>query len=105
MTLAGRTPALVTSLAGAYALSGRRDEAETLLKELQERAASEYILPTCFAEAYASLGNTDEAFSWLEKAYKERNWGMLFLRHAWCWDPLRSDPRFDDLVQRMGFPE
>jgi len=105
ITLAGRTSALVTSLAGAYALSGRKDEAETLLRELQERAASEYILPIYFAEVYASFGNTDEAFSWLEKAYKERNWGMFFLRHAWYWDPLRSDPRFDDLVQRMGFPE
>jgi len=105
MTLAGRTPALVTSLAGAYALSGRKEEAETLIRELQERAASEYVSPTYFAEVYASLGNTDEAFRWLEKAYKERNWGMLYLRHDWCWDPLRSDPRFDDLVQRMGFPE
>ncbi|MHC4596902.1 MAG: tetratricopeptide repeat protein, partial [Planctomycetota bacterium] len=101
MTLAGRTPSLVTSLAGAYALSGRKDEAETLLKELHERAASEYILPTFFAEVYARLGNTDEAFRWLEKAYRERNWAMLFLRHGRYWDPLRSDPRFDDLVQRM----
>ena len=105
MTLAGRRLDLVTSLAGAYALSGRKDEAETLLRELQERAASEYILPTFFAEVYASLGNTDEAFRWLEKAYQERTWGMLFLRIWSIWDPLRSDPRFDDLVQRMGFPE
>jgi len=105
MTLAGRSPALVTSLAGAYALSGRKDEAEKLLQELQERAASEYVLPTYFAEMYVSLGNPDEAFRWLEKAYRDRSWGMLYLRHDWCWDPLRSDPRFDDLVQRMRFPE
>jgi tetratricopeptide (TPR) repeat protein len=105
ITLAGRTQALVTSLAGVYALSGRKDEAETLLQELQERATSEYVLPTSFAEVYASLGNKDEAFRWLEKAYQERNWGMLFLRIWHGWDPLRSDPRFDDLVQRMGFPE
>jgi TolB-like protein/Flp pilus assembly protein TadD len=105
VTLAGRTPALVTSLAGAYALSGRKEEAKALLQELQERAASEYILPTYFAEIYASLGNTDEAFRWLEKGYQEKNWNMLFLRHGWYWDPLRSDPRFDDLVQRMKFPE
>ncbi|MHC4175378.1 MAG: tetratricopeptide repeat protein, partial [Planctomycetota bacterium] len=105
ITLSGRTPELVTNLARAYALSGRKDEAETLLQELQERATSEYVLPTFFAEVYASLGDTDEAFRWLEKAYKERNWGMLFLRIWSSWDPLRSDPRFDDLVQRMGFPE
>jgi len=105
MTLAGRTPALVTSLADVYALSGRKDEAETLLQELQERATSEYILPTYFAEVYASLGNPDEAFRWLEKAYKERSWGMLFLRIWPMWDPLRSEPKFDEIVRRMNFPE
>ena len=105
MSLAGRTPRLVTTLARAYALSGRKDKAETLLKELQERAANEYIVPTFFAELYASLGNKEEAFLWLEKGYQERNWIMLFLRTARRWDPLRSDPRFDELVQRMNFPE
>jgi TolB-like protein/Tfp pilus assembly protein PilF len=106
ITLVGRTPVLVTSLAGAYALSGRKNEAEALLRELHERSASgEYIVPTFFAEVYASLGNTDEAFRWLERAYKERNFGMLFLRHGWYWDTLRSDPRFDDLVQRMKYPD
>jgi tetratricopeptide (TPR) repeat protein len=103
MSLAGRTQRLVTILARAYALSGRKDEAETLLQELQERAASEYILPTYFAQVHASLGNTDEAFQWLEKGYQERNWGMLWLKYGL--ESLRSDPRFDDLVQRMRFPE
>jgi tetratricopeptide (TPR) repeat protein len=105
MSLAGRTPRLVTLLARAYALSGRKDEAETLLQELQERATSEYVLPTCFADVYASLGNTDEAFRWLEKAYQERNFGMIWLKRSLAWESLRSDPRFDELVQRMGFPE
>jgi TolB-like protein/Tfp pilus assembly protein PilF len=105
MSLAGRTQALVRSLARAYALSGRKDQAETLLKELHKRAASEYVLPTFFAEMYASLGNTDEAFRWLKKGCQERNWYVLFLRTARRWDPLRSDPRFDELVQQMKFPE
>jgi len=105
VSLAGRTPRFVTLLGRAYALSGRKDEAETLLKELQERATSEYVLPRYFAEVYASLGNTDEAFRWLEKGYQERNWGTLFLRISPRWDPLWSDPRFDDLIQRMDFPE
>jgi TolB-like protein/Tfp pilus assembly protein PilF/predicted Ser/Thr protein kinase len=105
MNLDGRTPGLVAMLGRAYALSGRKAQAETLLKELHKRAASEYVLPTFFAEVYASLGNKDEAFRWLEKGYQERNWFMLFLRIAPRWDPLRSDPRFDDLVQRMKYPE
>jgi len=95
----------VTSLARAYALSDRNDEAEKLLQELQEKGKSEYVLPTLFAEVYASLGNTDEAFQWLEKAYQERQWNMFLLKtHTW-WEPLRSDPRFDELVQQMKFPE
>jgi len=105
MSLAGRTPELVTRLARAYALSGRRDEADALLQELHERAASEYVLPRYFAEVYASLGNTDEALKWLEKGYEERDWGMLLLKTWSAWDSLRSDPRFDDLVKRMQFPE
>jgi len=105
MTLVGRAPGLVALLGRAYALSGRKDEAETLVQELQERAASEYVLPRSFAEVCASLGNTDEAFRWLEKAYQERDWGMLTLKTWHFWESLRSDPRFDDLVQRMDFPE
>jgi TolB-like protein/Tfp pilus assembly protein PilF len=105
MSLAGRTQRSVAQLAGAYALSGRKDEIETLLQELQERDKSEYVLPVYFARLYMSLGNMDEAFQWLEKAYEERDWSMLLLKTGPVWDPLRSDPRFDDLVQRMRFPE
>jgi tetratricopeptide (TPR) repeat protein len=105
MSFAGRTPELVTKLARAYALSGRKDEAETLLQELKERATSEYILPIYFAALHVALGNTDEALEWLEKARQERNFGMIYFRHDSWSDPLRSDPRFDDLIQRMKFPE
>jgi predicted Zn-dependent protease len=96
---------LVTTLARAYALSGEKDKAETLLKELHKRAANEYIVPTFFAELYANLGDADEAFRWLEKGYKERNWIMLFLRISTRFDPLRSDPRFDGFIRRMKYPE
>jgi serine/threonine protein kinase/Flp pilus assembly protein TadD len=105
MNLARRTPVLVAMLGRAYALSGRKDEAETLLKELLERATSEYVLPIYFAGLYASLGNKNEAFRWLEKAYQERNSGMNLLKTFPAWDSLRSDPRFEDFVQRMNFPE
>jgi uncharacterized protein HemY len=105
MSIAGRTPELVAILARAYALSGRKDDAKTFLEELKERATIEYVSPMYFAELYVALGNTDEAFIWLEQAYKERNSGMLWLRMRSSWDPLRSDPRFDDFVRRMKFPE
>jgi TolB-like protein/Tfp pilus assembly protein PilF len=106
MSLAGRSPRLVTLLGRVYALSGRKGEAKMLLRELEERDASgEYIVPTFFAALYANLGNKDEAFRWLEKGYQERSWFMLFLRIIPRFDPLRSDSRFDDLVRRMKYPE
>jgi tetratricopeptide (TPR) repeat protein len=105
MTLAGRTPVLIVMLGRIYAVSGREDEAEILLQELHDKAKSEYVLPLFFAALYTDLGNTDEAFRWLEKVYQERHYGMFLLRVPSSWEPLRLDPRFDDLLERMNFPE
>jgi tetratricopeptide (TPR) repeat protein len=105
MSLAGRTPLLIAMLGRAYAISGRKDEAEILLQELQDKGKSEYVLPIYFAALYGDLGNTDEAFRWLEKVYQERHFGMFLLRIPSSWEPLRLDPRFDDLLERMNFPE
>ena len=73
-------------------------------RELQEKDRNEYVPPIYFAVFYANLGNIDEAFEWLDKAYEERHPGMLFLRIDFSWEPLRSDPRFDKLVKLMDFP-
>jgi hypothetical protein len=54
---------------------------------------------------HAGLGEKDQAFEWLERAYEERDKGLLFLRIDPPLDPLRSDPRFQDLLRRMNFPE
>ncbi|MHC4206905.1 MAG: tetratricopeptide repeat protein, partial [Planctomycetota bacterium] len=105
MSLAGRMPLLIATLGRSYAVSGRKDEAEILLQELQDKAKSEYVLPMYFAALYGDLGNTDEAFRWLEKVYQERHFGMFLLRIPSLWEPLRLDPRFDDLLERMNFPE
>jgi TolB-like protein/Tfp pilus assembly protein PilF len=103
MTLAGRTQRLVTLLGRAHALSGGKDEAEKLLKDLQERDT--YVSPIFFAGLCEAIGNMDETFQWLEKAYQERQWDMFLLKsHPW-WKSLRLNPQFDDLVRRMNFPE
>ena len=54
--------------------------------------------------SYASLGENDEAFRWLEKAYTERDDWMIILKVDHRLDPLHSDPRFQDLLHRVGFP-
>jgi len=56
------------------------------------------------AFTYANLGNKDQAFAWLDKAYAQRNWCILYLKDDPVWDPLRSDPRFKDLLRRARLP-
>jgi TolB-like protein/DNA-binding winged helix-turn-helix (wHTH) protein/Tfp pilus assembly protein PilF len=100
--LSGGSPTCIANLARAYAASGKRGEAIRLLSGLQKRSNPTYSYGSEIATIYASLGNRDQAMNWLEKAYEERfNPGVL-LRPGF--DPLRSDPRFEDLVHRIGLP-
>ena len=100
--LSGGSPTCIANLARAYAASGKRSEAIRLLSGLQKRSNPTYSYGSEIATIYASLGNRDQAMNWLEKGYEERfNPGVL-LRPGF--DPLRSDPRFEDLVHRIGLP-
>ena len=100
--LSGGSPTCVASLARAYAASGKRGEAVRLLNDLKKRSGPSYSDASEIAAIYASLGDSDQAMDWLEKAYEERfNPGVL-LRPGY--DPLRSDPRFQDLLRRVGLP-
>ncbi len=67
-----------------------------------ERAKQEYVLRTRFAVIYAYLGEKDQAFEQLGKAYEERDFNLAFLKVEPRWDPLRDDPRFQDLLRRMN---
>ena len=100
--LSGRSPTVIANLARAYAGSGKRNEAVKLLNDLKKRSSPGYSRASEIAVIYASLGDSDQAMSWLEKSYEERfNPGVL-LRPGF--DPLRSDPRFQNLVRRIGLP-
>ena len=100
--LSERSPTCVASLARAYAITGRRNDALKLLADLKQRSGGSYSHGSELAVIYASLGQTDQAMTWLEKGFDERfNPGVL-LRPGL--DPLRSDPRFRDLVRRVGIP-
>jgi serine/threonine protein kinase/tetratricopeptide (TPR) repeat protein len=103
--IVGRTSRLVVLLGRAYAISGMTRKTEILLRELQEKDRNEYVPPIHFAEFYANLGDIDEAFEWLNKAYEERYPMMPFIRVDSSFKPLHSDPRFDRLLQAMNYPE
>ncbi|HSE36285.1 MAG TPA: protein kinase [Blastocatellia bacterium] len=89
-------------LGHAYAMAGRRDEAVAVLKELEDKYTKRESLPQYVAAVYAGLGDRDQAFAWLEKAFQARNGTLVFLVTDLPFDPLRSDPRYADLIRRMG---
>jgi tetratricopeptide (TPR) repeat protein len=93
----------VATLGYAYAVSGNRAEAEKVLGQLQALSTQKYVPPFTIALIYAGLGDKDQAFSWLEKAYAERSVWMSWLKVDPKVDSLRSDPRFADLMRRIGF--
>ncbi len=100
--LSGGSPTVMANLARAYAASGKRGEAVKLLNDLKKRSSPVSSHASEIAVMYAALGDRDQAMNWLEKGYHERfNPGVL-LRPGF--DPLRSDPRFQDLVRRIGLP-
>jgi TolB-like protein/DNA-binding winged helix-turn-helix (wHTH) protein/Tfp pilus assembly protein PilF len=99
------TPHNAAMLGEAYALSGDKSRARQILRELQARAKREDVSALYPAIIYAGLGERDAAFSGLEGAFEERATYLLGLKTAAIYDPLRSDPRFDDLLKRMGLPQ
>jgi TolB-like protein/DNA-binding winged helix-turn-helix (wHTH) protein/Flp pilus assembly protein TadD len=98
--LSGDSPTCIANLARAYVAAGKRSEAEELLSVLKKRSSAAYSNAPEIAIIYVSLGDNDQAMDWLEKGYEERfNPGVL-LRPGF--DPLRSDPRFQNLLRRIG---
>ena len=87
------------------ALSGKRAEAEKVIDELKDLSKQIYVSSYHIASIYASLGDKDRAFEWLQGAYKERSDSLVYLKVDPKMDSLRSDPRFTDLVRRVGLPQ
>jgi tetratricopeptide (TPR) repeat protein len=90
----------------AYAVAGRREDAARVIADLHARADRQgYSVSGKVAMIHTVLGETEQAFEWLERAYAERDPMMLFLLRGFrYYDGLRADPRFDDLVRRVGLP-
>jgi TolB-like protein/DNA-binding winged helix-turn-helix (wHTH) protein/Tfp pilus assembly protein PilF len=95
---------LATALVRAYKQSGYSGAMQAWLRSLMEKSKREYVSPLKIAELYVLLGNNDQAFIWLEKAFQQETGDLIQLKVYPLWDPLRSDPRFADLVRRVGLP-
>jgi len=91
-------------LGHVYAVSGKRTEAQKLLDELRERSRSGYVPAYSWGLIYTGLGNKDQAFAWLKRACDERDDWLATLKVDPRFDSLRSDPRFADMLRRIGLP-
>ena len=91
-----------SGLAITYVRMGRQVEARHILNQLIEKARTRYIAADSIAAVYVALGEKDEAFRWLERAYAEHSWGVPNIAVSHEFRPLRSDPRYADLLRRTG---
>jgi tetratricopeptide (TPR) repeat protein len=102
--LSNSAPVTRAQLAGAYAQIGRTDETHKILSELLKPGAYPYVAPADIASVYVWMGDADRAMEWLQKAYSERSFAMVYLKVHPGYDALRQDPRFLQLLQRLKFP-
>jgi TolB-like protein/Flp pilus assembly protein TadD len=96
-----------TSYAGIghlYGQMGRRADALRMLERFQAMSAQGYVSPYGPALVYLGLGDREQTITWLQRSYDERSNWMVWLLKDPRWDPMRGDPRFEDIVKRVGFP-
>jgi tetratricopeptide (TPR) repeat protein len=102
LSVTERSPGVISALVWAYARDGRRADALRLLEELKKRAQTGYVPAAAMVNAYLGLGDKDEAFVWFERACQEKSNLLKFIKVFPPFDPVRSDPRFQELVRRVG---
>jgi len=105
LAVAGARPLWSGYLGQVYAAAGRTEDAVEILHELHAAAKRRYVPPTAFVMVYAGLGMIADAFHWLEKAVEERDGLLIYLKVGSVFDRLRSDPRFQEIVKRVGLQE
>ena len=104
-TVAAENQFVAGVLGWVYAVSGRRADALRITEGFKDLSSHSYVDFYQFAWVYAGLGDKDEAFRLLERGYKEHTAGMVYLASDVAWYGLRSDPRYADLLRRMGLPQ
>jgi serine/threonine-protein kinase len=103
--LSGRWPLFVAGYGHACAAAGGREEALKVVAELRDTSVRKYVSSYAVAAVYAGSGDTDLTLDWLEKAYEERGTWMIFLNVHPYFDFLRGEPRFQNLLRKIGLPK
>jgi tetratricopeptide (TPR) repeat protein len=101
-SLSGGSPLMKAALGRAYAESQKKPEAKKILGELNELSKQDYVSSYEVATIYVALGDNEQAFQFLEKAYAEHSFHLIRLNVSPYLKPIRSDPRFQGLVHRIG---
>lgn len=97
-------PLCLAGLGYAYARAGKNEDARRIRNQLVRRSQERFVPPLYVAGIHAALGEKDAAFEWLEKAYEQRVDYTLYVNLEPIFDPLRGDPRLQDLLKRLNFP-
>ena len=103
--LSGRSPSILGTLAETYGLAGRKGLARRLLSEIEALSHEQYVPAIAFAHAYIGIGDSERVLEWLEKAYQQREQGIAWLALWEAHGAYRSDPRFHELIRRVGLAD
>jgi len=104
LALSGNAPVYIYSLGYAYARAGNKFEAQKRIEELKQLRKRRFVDPWAIGLVYVGLGDNDQAFAWFDRAVEEGSTYVVRLKVDPSYDPLRSDPRFAELLRRVGFP-
>ena len=98
-------PQVLAAIGYAYAISGDVEDAEKTLVHIEELSVKRVVSPYDFATIYAGLGNKEKAMELLQQCLEQREWQLVFLKVDQFWDNLRDDPKFVELLKKVGFEE
>jgi TolB-like protein/Flp pilus assembly protein TadD len=105
VSLSAGEPTYFGQLGHAYAVSGKKAEAQKVVAELKDLSKRRYVAPFDIALVYMGLGDKSRALEWLEKAYEDHSDWLAWIKVWPQFDSLRSEPRFQDLLRRLGLPQ
>jgi Flp pilus assembly protein TadD len=98
------TPHQVGTLGYYFARAGRKDEARKALADLEDMSKHRFVPAYWLAAVHIGLGENNEAFTLLERSYQERSWWLIFLKMDPIMESLHADPRYSDLLHKIGYP-